>query len=112
MEPFRGWPPRGERLVAEVPHGHWKTITLVAALRHDRIEAPWLLDGPINAKAFTTFVEIVLTRHQECAVVVGSRDVHFIYRLMVHRVSFIVAELVADVDPFMIHLFAALTEKE
>ena len=48
----------------------------------------------------------------ENAVVVGSRDVHFISGLMVHRVSFIVAELVADVDPFMIHLFAALAEKE
>ena len=44
---------------------------------------------------------------KKCAVVVGSRDVHFISGLMVHRVSFIVAELVADVDPFMIHLFAA-----
>src|SRR5271165_1975165 len=56
-------------------------------------------------------------RRQKCAVVVAkldrlSRDVHFISGLMVHRVSFIVAELGADVDPFMIHLFAALAEKE
>ena len=40
MAPLRGWAPRGERLVAKVPHGHWKTMTFVAALRHDRIEAP------------------------------------------------------------------------
>lgn len=56
-------------------------------------------------------------RRLKCAVVVAkldrlSRDVHFISGLMVHRVSFIVAELGADVDPFMIHLYAALAEKE
>ena len=42
MEPLRGWSPRGKRLVAKVPHGHWTTMTFIAALRHDRIEAPWL----------------------------------------------------------------------
>jgi DNA invertase Pin-like site-specific DNA recombinase len=41
-----------------------------------------------------------------------SRDVHFISALMVERVQFIVAELGADVDPFILHLFAALAEKE
>jgi putative transposase len=61
MEPLRGWSPRGDRLVAKVPHGHWKTTTFIAALRHDRIEAPWLLDGPVNAEAFKTYVEKVLT---------------------------------------------------
>ena len=60
MEPLRGWAPRGERLVASAPHGHWKTMTFVAALRCDRIEAPWLLDGPINGEAFKTYLEKVL----------------------------------------------------
>jgi DNA invertase Pin-like site-specific DNA recombinase len=41
-----------------------------------------------------------------------SRDVHFISGLMAHRVAFVVAELGADVDPFVLHLFAALAEKE
>ena len=41
-----------------------------------------------------------------------SRDVHFISGLMTHRVPFVVAELGADVDPFILHLFAALAEKE
>lgn len=41
-----------------------------------------------------------------------SRDVHFISGLMVHRVPFIVAELGADVDPFMLHIHAAVAEKE
>jgi DNA invertase Pin-like site-specific DNA recombinase len=54
---------------------------------------------------------------QQCAVAVAkldrlSRDVHFISGLMAHRVPFIVAELGPDVDPFVLHLFAALAEKE
>ena len=60
MAPLRGWAPKGQRLIAKVPHGRWKTLTFLAALRHDRIEAPWLLDGPINAECFRTYVEKVL----------------------------------------------------
>ncbi len=60
MAPLRGWAPRGKRLTAKVPHGHWKTMTFVAALRHDRIDAPWLLDGPISGESFQTYVEKVL----------------------------------------------------
>ncbi len=60
MAPLRGWALRGQRLTAKVPHGHWKTMTFLAALRHDRIEAPWILDGPINGDAFRTYVEAVL----------------------------------------------------
>ena len=51
MAPLRGWGTRGERLITHVPHGHWQTMTFIGALRHDRIEAPWVLDGPINAEA-------------------------------------------------------------
>ncbi len=60
MAPLRGWAPRGRRLKAKVPHGHWKTMTFLAALRHDRIDAPWLLDGPINGESFRIYVEKVL----------------------------------------------------
>jgi transposase len=60
MAPLRGWAPRGARLPAKVPHGRWKTMTFVAALRHDRIAAPWLLDGPIDGNTFTIYVEKVL----------------------------------------------------
>ena len=60
MAPLRGWAPRGQRLTAKVPHGHWKTMTFLAALRHDRIDAPWLLDGPIDGDSFRTYVEQVL----------------------------------------------------
>jgi hypothetical protein len=54
MAPLRGWGPRRKRLIAHVPHGHWKTMTFLAALRRDRIDAPWVLDGPINGEAFKT----------------------------------------------------------
>ena len=60
MAPLRGWGPSGERLIAHVPHGHWKTMTFLAALRHDRIDAPFVLDGPINGEAFLAYVEKVL----------------------------------------------------
>lgn len=56
-------------------------------------------------------------RKRHCSVVVAkldrlSRDVHFISGLMAHRIPFLVAELGSDVDPFILHLFAALAEKE
>lgn len=60
MAPLRGWAPRGRRLKAFVPFGHWKTLTFVAALRCDRIEAPFVLDGPINGVAFQQYVIDVL----------------------------------------------------
>ncbi len=60
MAALRGWAPRGERLRAKVPHGRWRTTTFLAALHHDRIEAPWVLDGPIDGESFTTYVEKVL----------------------------------------------------
>lgn len=57
MAPLRGWGPRGQRLDASVPHGHWKTLTFIAALRHDRVDAPCVIDGPINGGLFTAYVE-------------------------------------------------------
>jgi transposase len=60
MAPLRGWALRGERLRGKAPYGHWNTMTFIAALRHDRIDAPWLVDGPINGERFRTYVERVL----------------------------------------------------
>ena len=60
MAPLRGWGLRGQRLDARVPNGHWRTLTFIAALRHDRIDAPWVIDGPINGELFATYVEQVL----------------------------------------------------
>ena len=61
MTRLRGWAPKGERLVDRVPHGRWKTATFLAALRHDRIDAPCLFDGPINGERFRAYVEQFLT---------------------------------------------------
>jgi putative transposase len=60
MAPLRGWSLIGTRLMAKVPYGHWQTMTFLAALRYDRIEAPWLLDGPINGETFLIYVTEVL----------------------------------------------------
>jgi len=60
MARTRGRAPRGERLRAAIPHGHWKTTTFVAGLRNCGIAAPMVLDGPINGAAFQTYVDQVL----------------------------------------------------
>ena len=60
MAPLRGWGTRGARVPIKVPYGHWNTMTFIAALRHDRIDAPWLLDTPINGELFLTYVQKVL----------------------------------------------------
>ena len=52
-----GRAPKGERLRAAIPHGHWKTTTFVAALRLEGIVAPLVFDGPINAQVFEAYVE-------------------------------------------------------
>ena len=51
---------RGQRVVAAVPHGHWKTTTFVAALRHDGLTAPCVFDGAINGARFLAWVEQAL----------------------------------------------------
>jgi transposase len=51
---------RGKRLVAKAPHGRWRTLTFLAALRCDRIEAPCVIDGPINGRSFLAYVEQLL----------------------------------------------------
>ena len=55
-----GWAPRGQRLVVHVPFGHWRTQTFVAALRHNRLDAPWVIDGTMNRATFDTYVETQL----------------------------------------------------
>ena len=57
MTPIRGWALRGHKLIAKAPFGKWKTLTFLAALRVDRIDAPCVLDGPINGQSFTAYVE-------------------------------------------------------
>ena len=56
MTRSRGWSRRGTPLLAKAPHGHWQTMTFLAGLRHDRIVAPCVIDGPINGVSFTAWV--------------------------------------------------------
>jgi transposase len=51
---------RGQRLVAKAPFGRWRTLTFLAALRHDQITAPCVIDGPINGSSFLAYVEQLL----------------------------------------------------
>jgi transposase len=72
MAPLRGWAPRGRRLNAKVPHGRWKTMTFLAALRHDRIDAPWFIEGPIDGESFRIYVAKVLVptlRHDDIVII-------------------------------------------
>lgn len=55
-----GRAPRGQRLRASVPHGHWKTTTFVGALRLGGMTAPMVLDGPMDGAWFLAYVEQVL----------------------------------------------------
>lgn len=66
-----GWGRKGERVCANAPFGHWRTMTFIAALRCDRIDAPYVLDGPINGATFTAWVEQCLVpTHKPGEVVV------------------------------------------
>jgi transposase len=60
MARLRGRAPKGERLRAGIPHGHWRTTTFVAGLRLTGMVAPMVLDGPINGHAFQAYVDQVL----------------------------------------------------
>jgi len=62
MTPIRGWGPKGKRLRAFAPHGHWRTLTFLGALRKDRLAAPCVFDGPINGQCFRAYVEQQLVR--------------------------------------------------
>ncbi|EAV43087.1 probable insertion sequence transposase protein [Stappia aggregata IAM 12614] len=57
MAPLRGWGRKGKRLRGFAPHGHWRTLTFLGALRCDRLTAPCVFDGPINGRCFAAYVE-------------------------------------------------------
>lgn len=60
MARLRGRAPRGKRLIAAVPHGHWKTSTFIGALRCDGQTAPGVFNGAINGELFVAYVEQIL----------------------------------------------------
>jgi len=60
MTRLRGRAIRGKRLKARAPFGHWKTQTFIAGLRLTGLTAPWVIDGPMNQRAFEVYVETQL----------------------------------------------------
>jgi len=70
--------PRGERVIDDVPQGTWKTITFVAALRHDKMVAPMVFDGPMTGQMFLAYVEqcLVPTLKRNDIVVIDNLRAH------------------------------------
>ena len=57
MSPLRGWARKGQRLRGFAPHGHWRTMTFLGALRCNELTAPCVFDGPINGECFRAYVD-------------------------------------------------------
>ena len=89
MVRLRGRCARSERLIGSVPHGHWKTITLVAGLRHDGIVAPFVIDGPMNGRVFLTYVEQCL------APTLDRGDIVVMDNLPTHKVAGVIQAIKA-----------------
>tara|TARA_R110000823_G_C15844755_1_gene491556 strand:+ start:594 stop:1073 length:480 start_codon:yes stop_codon:yes gene_type:complete len=79
MAPLRGWGPKGQRLRGFAPHGHWRTLTFLGALRCDRLTAPCVFDGPINGECFRAWVE------QQLVPVLKSGDIVVMDNLGSHK---------------------------
>jgi transposase len=79
MAPLRGWAPKGNRLRAFAPHGHWRTLTFLGALRCDQFTAPCVFDGPINGECFRAYVA------QQLVPVLKSGDIVILDNLGSHK---------------------------
>ena len=84
-----GRSPRGERLVAKVPHGHWKTLTFIAGLRVDGLTAPTVIDGAMDGPAFLAYIEQVL------APTLAKGDIVFMDNVRTHKIIGIAEALAA-----------------
>jgi transposase len=70
--------PRGVELIGHAPHGEWKAVTFVAALRHNKMVAPMVVDGAMNAEMFLAYVEqfLVPTLKRGDTVIMDNLNVH------------------------------------
>ncbi len=84
-----GRAPQGERLVDKVPHGHWKTTTFICGLRHDRVTAPFMLDGAMDGPHFLAYVEQIL------APTLKKGDIVFMDNVSTHLVDGVEEAIVA-----------------
>jgi len=73
--------PRGERLVAAAPFGHWKTTTFLAALREEGLTAPLVIDGPLDGAIFLAWAR------QQLAPTLRAGDVVVLDNLACHKVA-------------------------
>ena len=73
-----GWAPRGTRLVDHAPLGHWRTQTFICALRQDRLDAPWVIDGAMNGEMFELYIEtrLVLTLRPGEVIILDNLSSH------------------------------------
>ena len=97
MARLRGRAPRGERLRAGIPQGHWKTTTFVAGLRLTGMMAPMVLDGPMNRSAFVAYVQQVLVPELE------PGDVVILDNLPAHK-GREVREAIEEAGPSLLYL--------
>jgi transposase len=74
----RGRCPRGERLIGHVPHGHWKTMTFIAGLRHDGVVAPFVIDGAMNGAMFLAYITqgLAPTLQPDDIVIMDNASIH------------------------------------
>ena len=79
MAPLRGWAQRGRHLKVYAPHGHWRTMTFLAALRAEGIGAPCVFDGPINTRCFQAWV------NQELVPTLSPGDIVILDNLARHK---------------------------
>ena len=79
MAPLRGWGPKGKRLRGFAPHGRWRTLTFLGALRCDRLTAPCVFDGPINGVCFHAYV------HQQLVPTLKPGDIVILDNLGSHK---------------------------
>jgi transposase len=92
-----GRSPKGTRLVAAVPEGHWKTTTCIAGLRTDGIIAPLVLDGPMTGQAFRAYIE------QFLAPALEPGDVVVLDNLAAHKVDG-VRQAITRAGAFLLYL--------
>lgn len=88
---------KGERLVAPIPHGHWKTMTFIGGLRHDRLDAPWVLEGAIDGDAFKTYLREVLVP------TLSKGDIVIMDNLPAHKVA-AVKEIIEQAGAKLLYL--------
>ena len=92
-----GRAPRGQRCIASAPHGHWKTTTFVAGLRHHQLTAPLVADGPMDGEMFLAYVR------QFLCPTLRPGDIVILDNLSTHKVAG-VKEAIATAGASLLYL--------